>query len=93
MAIAGVAGVVVVALLVGGASVAVLPCIDVSAARDHEYFGDGITEETAFLLDVSAEHYSNPAANGPQSSDWLNAFRQENPYPRATGRYMITVAR
>jgi adenylate cyclase len=27
------------------ASVAVLPCIDVSADRDHEYFGDGITEE------------------------------------------------
>jgi adenylate cyclase len=71
MAVAGVAGVVVGALLVGGAawwatrgvsgavtpdlansggpdrgaSVAVLPCIDVSAARDHEYFGDGITEE------------------------------------------------
>lgn len=30
---------------VRGASVAVLPCIDVSADRDHEYFGDGITEE------------------------------------------------
>jgi TolB-like protein/Flp pilus assembly protein TadD len=28
-----------------GASVAVLPCIDVSAGRDDEYFGDGITEE------------------------------------------------
>jgi adenylate cyclase len=76
MAMAGVAGVVVVALLIGGAawwatrgapvavmsgladpdgperggaergaSVAVLPCIDVSAGRDSEYFGDGITEE------------------------------------------------
>jgi adenylate cyclase len=27
------------------ASVAVLPCVDVGAARDQEYFGDGITEE------------------------------------------------
>jgi adenylate cyclase len=67
----GIAGVVLVALLVGAAiwrvtrrpsdtavaataaqtapvqsaSVAVLPCIDVSAGREHEYFGDGITEE------------------------------------------------
>lgn len=71
MAIAGIASVVVIALLIGiaawwasrgvptavthdlaapdvptrGASVAVLPCIDVSAGRDEEYFGDGITEE------------------------------------------------
>jgi len=71
MAFAGVAGVVIAALMIGGgawmafrgvsmaaspdagnpagparsASVAVLPCVDVSAARDHEYFGDGITEE------------------------------------------------
>jgi TolB-like protein len=76
LAAAGIAGVVVVCLLVAGAawlgvrhlsagpapaqpegaadpthssgsdaSVAVLPCIDVSAGRDHEYFGDGITEE------------------------------------------------
>jgi adenylate cyclase len=28
-----------------GASVAVLPCADVSASREYEYFGDGITEE------------------------------------------------
>jgi adenylate cyclase len=27
------------------ASVAVLPCVDVGASRDQEYFGDGITEE------------------------------------------------
>lgn len=28
-----------------GASVAVLPCVDASAGRDAEYFGDGLTEE------------------------------------------------
>jgi TolB-like protein len=76
LVMAGIAGVVLISLLVGGgawvvirgpgssplaeygssgtpgpsdptsvASVAVLPCVDVSAGRDAEYFGEGITEE------------------------------------------------